>query len=53
MKVRFSDPFLASHRINQRERMPLLLTRVEVLTSASPVYLLAVRAFVLSYAIHF
>ena len=33
--------------------MSLLVTRVEFLTSASRVFLLAVKAFVLSYAIHF
>ena len=57
MKVRFSDAFLASHRINQRQRMQKdtccswdVRCGIQVLTSASHVVL---RAFVLTYAIHF
>ena len=56
-KVRFPESFPASRRINQRKNakiyMSLFLTRVEVLTSAPHLPLLAVRAFLLSYAIRF
>ena len=56
-KVRFSESFPASRRINQRKNakiyMSLFLTRVEVLTSAPHLPLLAVRAFLLSCVIRF
>ena len=62
MKVRFSDAFLASHRINQRQRMQKYTCccscRVsDVAFKFSPLCLMSsfwiVRAFVLSYAIYF
>ena len=55
MKVRFSDSFLASHRINQRERMQKHTCHCSwhTLKFSPRLLLLALRAFVLSYAIHF
>ena len=60
MKVRFSDAFLVSHRIMQRQRMQKYMLcswhmwcGVQVHTFASRVKLLALSSFVISYAIHF
>ena len=56
-KVRFPESLPASRRINQRKNaniyMSLFLTSIEDLTSAPRLPLLAVRAFLLSYAIRF
>ena len=48
MKVRFSDAFLASHRINQRQRM-----QKDTCCSWDVWSHVVLRAFVLTYAIHF
>ena len=41
MKVRFSDAFLASHRINQRQRMQILLHVSDVAFKFSPLRLVS------------